>query len=146
MQKPSRSYANQAIIWRGELQKCIFIIIWVMHLTIKLRIWQTLEFLKDYPSVPHSWLYLSQYVLFSKATRLICQTHVSTEDVPIGTNIQSDFTLFNAISIQGLISESNVIYATSSYPFGFPTISKRPPVSIIKYIVNVFSLMVTHVL
>lgn len=75
--------------------------------------------------------------MIAKATRLIRQPTVDMSNVPIGTRIQADFTFFNVESIRGFTSAFNVIESTVSYPFGFPSRSKRPPVSILKYIVSV---------
>ena len=84
--------------------------------------------------------------LILKATHLICHYTVRTGDFHIGTCIQAYHILFNYTSIQGLTSDLNVIDSTSRYSYVFPTISKRTPVSLIKYIVGVFRSYVFHVL
>ena len=95
--------------------------------------------------IPHLTAHLP-ICLISESTQLIRQSTVSTKDVTIGTNIKADFTFFNVTSIQGFILYFNVIYDTSSYPFGLPTRPRRPPVSLLKYISVFPGILVTLVL
>ena len=46
-----------------------------------------------------------------------------------------DFAFFNVESIREFTSNFVAIYSATSYPFGFPYRSKRPPLVILKFIV-----------
>ena len=46
-----------------------------------------------------------------------------------------DFAFFNVESIRGFTSTFVAICSATSYPFGFPSISKRPPLGILKILV-----------
>ena len=52
--------------------------------------------------------------------------------------LQMDFLFFNVESIHGFNSTFVAICYTTSHPFGFPSIIKRPPLDIIKCIVATF--------
>ena len=49
--------------------------------------------------------------------------------------LQIDFAFFNVESIRGFTSTFLAICSATSYPFGFPSRSKRPPLDILKFIV-----------
>ena len=71
-------------------------------------------------------------LMIAKSTQLIHQPIVSINFFPVIKHIQPNFILFNIAYIRGFKSEFNVIDATLIYQFGFPDISKFPPVSLIK--------------
>ena len=50
-----------------------------------------------------------------------------------------DFTFFNFESIRGFTSTFVAICSATSYPFGFPSRSKRPPIDILKFLVPTLS-------
>ena len=50
--------------------------------------------------------------------------------------LQMDFAFFNVESIRGFISTFVAICSATSYPFGFPSRSKCPPLDILKLIVT----------
>ena len=50
---------------------------------------------------------------------------------------QMDFAFFNVESIRVLTSTSVAVCFATSYPFGFPSRSKRPPLDILKYLVTI---------
>ena len=53
--------------------------------------------------------------------------------------IQMDFTFFNVESIRGFTSTFVYIRSATSYPFGFLSRSKHPPIDILKFIVTTLS-------
>eukprot|EP00978_Attheya_sp_CCMP212_P033185 scaffold132841_cov57-Attheya_sp.AAC.1 len=66
-----------------------------------------------------------------------------TSDVPLppGTRLHMDFTFFNVISIRKFNSALTIVDTTSSYPWGFPTRSKRPPISTFRWFISVLRSM-----
>jgi hypothetical protein len=52
-----------------------------------------------------------------------------------------DFTFFNKVSIRKCTSALCITDATTSYPFGFPTRSKRPPINIFRWFISVLRSM-----
>ena len=52
--------------------------------------------------------------------------------------LQMDFAFFNVKSIRGFTSTFVVICSATSYPFGFPSRSKRLPLDILKFLVTAF--------
>ena len=50
--------------------------------------------------------------------------------------LQMDFAFFNVESIRGFTSTFVAICSATSYPFGFPSRSKRPPLDILKFLVT----------
>jgi hypothetical protein len=66
-----------------------------------------------------------------------------TADVPLppGTRLHMDFTFFNVTSIRKFTSCFTIVDATSSYPWGFPTRSKRPPISTLRWFISVLRTM-----
>ena len=52
-----------------------------------------------------------------------------------GFMLQMDFSFFNVESICGFTSTVVAICSATSYPFGFPSIIKRPPLDILKILV-----------
>ena len=50
--------------------------------------------------------------------------------------LQMDFAFFNVESIRGFTSTFVDICSATSYPFGFPSRSKRPPLDILKFLVT----------
>ena len=55
---------------------------------------------------------------------------------PPGFILQMDFAFFNVESIRGFISTFVAICSATSYLFGFPSRSKRPPLDILKFLVT----------
>ena len=53
-----------------------------------------------------------------------------------GFMLQMDFAFFNVESIRGFASTFVAICSATSYPYGFPSRSKRPPLDILKFIVT----------
>ena len=51
--------------------------------------------------------------------------------------IQTDFAFFNVERIRGFTSTFVAIYSVSTYPFGFTSISKQPPLGILKFLFNI---------
>ena len=52
-----------------------------------------------------------------------------------GFMLQIDFAFFNVESIRGFTSTFVAIWSATSYPFGFPSRSTRPPLDILKILV-----------
>ena len=50
--------------------------------------------------------------------------------------IQIDFAFFKVESIRGFTSNFMAICSATSYPFGFPSRRKRPPLDILKFLVT----------
>ena len=50
--------------------------------------------------------------------------------------LQMDFAFFNVESIRGFTSTFVAVCSATSYPFGFPSRSKRPPLDILKFLVT----------
>ena len=50
--------------------------------------------------------------------------------------IHVDFSFFTVTSIRGFTSALDVACASTSYPFGFPTKSKSPPIEILRWIIG----------
>ena len=72
--------------------------------------------------------------ILTKATKI---SRVPTTDVSKfapGFMLQMDFSFFNLESIHGFTSTFVAIYSATSYPFGFPSRSKRPPLDILKFL------------
>ena len=53
-----------------------------------------------------------------------------------GFMLHMDFAFSNVESIRGCTSNFVAIWSTTSYPFGFPSRSKRPPLDILKFLVT----------
>jgi len=66
-----------------------------------------------------------------------------TVDVPLepGTRLHMDFTFFNVPSIRKFTSVFTIIDASSAYPWGFPSRSKRPPISTFQWFISVLRSM-----
>ena len=52
--------------------------------------------------------------------------------------LQMDFSFSSVKSIRGYNSTFLAIYSVTSYPFRFTSRSKRPPLDILKFLVNIF--------
>jgi hypothetical protein len=66
-----------------------------------------------------------------------------TVNVPLepGTRLHLDFTFFNVPSIRKFTSAFTIVDAASAYPWGFPSRSKRPPISIFRWFISVIRAM-----
>eukprot|EP00978_Attheya_sp_CCMP212_P016076 scaffold41833_cov35-Attheya_sp.AAC.4 len=66
-----------------------------------------------------------------------------TVDIPLepGTRLHMDFTFFNVPSIRKFTSAFTIIDVTSTYPWGFPSRSKRLPISIFQWFISVLQSM-----
>ena len=53
-----------------------------------------------------------------------------------GFMLQMDFSFFNVESIREFTSTFVAIYSATSYPFGFISRRKRPPIDVLKFIVT----------
>ena len=74
--------------------------------------------------------------VLTKATII---SRVPTTDVSKfapGFMLQTDFAFFNVEIIRGFTSNFVAICSATSYPFGFPSRSKRPPLDILKFLVT----------
>ena len=67
----------------------------------------------------------------TKTTKILRGTTTDVSTPPPGFMLQMDFLFFNFESIHGFTSTFVAIYSATSYPFGFPSISKRPPLEIL---------------
>ena len=74
--------------------------------------------------------------LLTKATKIPRGPTTDASKFAPGFMIQMDFAFFNVESIRGFTSTFVAICSATSYPFGFPSRSKRPPLDILKFLVT----------
>ena len=74
--------------------------------------------------------------LLTKATKISRGPTTDFSKFPPGFMLQMDFAFFNFESISGFTSTFVDICSATSYPFGFPYRSKRPPIDILKVLVT----------
>eukprot|EP00978_Attheya_sp_CCMP212_P000634 scaffold1239_cov52-Attheya_sp.AAC.2 len=75
-------------------------------------------------------------VIVCKGTRVPRNRYCEVPLEP-GTCLHLDFTFFNKVSIRKCTSAFFITDATTSYPFAFPTRSKRPPITIFRWFISV---------
>ena len=73
--------------------------------------------------------------LLTKATKISRDPTTDVSKFPPGFMLQMDFAFFNVESIRGFTSTFVAICSATSYPFGFTSRSKRPPLDILKLLV-----------
>ena len=74
--------------------------------------------------------------MFTKATRISRGPTTDVSKFAPGFMLQMDFSFFDVKSIRGLTSTFVAIFSANSYPFGFPSRSRLPPLGIIKFLVT----------
>ena len=74
--------------------------------------------------------------LLTKQTKIPRDTTTDISEFAPGFRIQMDFSFFNVESISGFTSTFVAICSATSYPFGFTSRIKRPPLDILKFIVS----------
>ena len=74
--------------------------------------------------------------LLTKATKISRGPTTDVSKFAPGFMLQMDFAFFNVESIRGFTSTFVAICSATSYPFGFPSRSKRPPLDILKFLVT----------
>ena len=75
--------------------------------------------------------------VLTKETKITRGPTINVSNPPPGFMIQMDFLFFNVESIRGFTSTFVDIYSANSYPFGFESTSKRPPLGILKILVTI---------
>ena len=73
--------------------------------------------------------------LFTRANKIPRGPTTDVSKPPPGFMLQIDFSFFNVERICGFTSTFVDICSATSYPFGLPSISKRPPIDILKFLV-----------
>ena len=73
--------------------------------------------------------------LLTKATKISRGPTTDVSKFDPGFMLQMDFAFFNVESIRGFTSTFVAICSATSYPFGFPSRSKLPPLDILKFLV-----------
>ena len=71
----------------------------------------------------------------TKATKISRGTTTNVSNFSPGFMLQMDFAFFNVESIHGFTSTFVAVCSATSYPFGFPSRSKRPPLDILKSLI-----------
>ena len=74
--------------------------------------------------------------IFTKATKISRGPTTDVSKFAPGFMLQMDFAFFNVESIRGFTSTLVAICSATSYPFGFSSRSKRPPLDILKFLVT----------
>ena len=77
--------------------------------------------------------------VIDKGPRFHRRPNVSIENINTGTHFHLDFIFFNKAYFQEFTSPLTIVDATTSHLFGYTTISKRPPLQLIKTFIQ-FSL------
>ena len=77
--------------------------------------------------------------LLTKETKIPRGPTTNVSKFPPGFMLQMDFAFLNVESIHGFTSVFVAICSATSYPFGFPSISKRPHLEILKFLVTKLS-------
>ena len=70
--------------------------------------------------------------IISKGHCLSLQPNVYTEKLDPGTHLHLYFRLFNKVSCQKITSDLTIFESTTIHLFGYLTISKHPPLQLIK--------------
>ena len=71
-----------------------------------------------------------------KATKLPRGPLVDATKLAPFQRLHVDFSFFTVTSIRGFTSALDVACASTSYPFGFPTKSKSPPIEILRWLIG----------
>ena len=71
-----------------------------------------------------------------KATKLPRGKLVDCTPLAPFQRLHVDFSFFTVVSIRGFSSALDVTCASTSYPFGFPTKSKSPPIEILRWLIG----------
>ena len=71
-----------------------------------------------------------------KATKVPRGKLVDCSELAPFQRIHVDFSFFTVVSIRGFTSALDVTCASTSYPFGFPTKSKSPPIEILRWLLG----------
>ena len=71
-----------------------------------------------------------------KATKIPRGKIADTTPLAPFQRIHVDFSFFTAVSIRGFTSALDVTCASTSYPFGFPTKNKSPPIEILRWLIG----------
>ena len=74
--------------------------------------------------------------MMTKATKIPRGSTTDVSKISPGFMLQMDFSFFNVESIRGFTSTFVAICSATSYLFGFPSRSKRPPLGILKFLVT----------
>ena len=74
--------------------------------------------------------------LLTKATKIYRGPITDVSKFVPGFMLQMDFAFFNVESIREFTSTFVDICSATSYPFGFPSISKHPPLDILNFLVT----------
>ena len=74
--------------------------------------------------------------LLTKATNIPRGPTTDVSKFSPGFMLQMDFAFFNVQSICVFTSTFVAVCFATSYPFGFPSIIKRPPLDILKFLVT----------
>ena len=72
----------------------------------------------------------------SKATKLPKGKLVDVTNLPPFQRLHIDFSFFGVTSLRGYTTALDITCASTSYPFGFPTKSKSPPLDLFKWFVT----------
>ena len=71
-----------------------------------------------------------------KATKVPKGSLTDTTSLAPFQRLHVDFSFFSVASIRGFTSALDVACASTSYPFGFPTKSKSPPIEILRWLLG----------
>ena len=71
-----------------------------------------------------------------KATKLPRGKLVDPTPLAPFQRLHVDFSFFSVVSIRGFTTALDVACASTSYPFGFPTKSKSPPIEILRWLIG----------
>ena len=74
--------------------------------------------------------------LLTKSTKTSRGPTTDVSKISTGFMLQMDFAFFNVESIRGFTSTFVAICSATSYPFGFPSRSKRPTLDVLKFLVT----------
>ena len=74
--------------------------------------------------------------LLTKATKITIGPTTDVLKFSPGFMLQMDFSFFNVEIIRGFTSTFVAICSATSYPFGFPSISKHPLLEILEFLVT----------
>ena len=86
--------------------------------------------------LPSNLAYLEEpfYICpFTKTTKIIIGPTTDVSKFPPDFMLHIDFTFLNVDSIRGFTLNFVAIWYATSYPFGFPSRSKSPPLDILKF-------------
>ena len=97
-----------------------------------------LGYTQDYQNISPQLSHRCCSCIIAKGPRLSLHPNVSTETLDPVTHFYLDFRLFNKFSFQNITADLTIVDASAKHLFEYPTRSKRPPLQLIKTLIQLY--------